>query len=63
MPSPASATGWRRARDGGVSRIREDGQVFFEKSRWIDIYEDRLDEEQLKTWVRQAAALPGCDLT
>ena len=34
-----------------------------ENSRWIDIYEDRLDEEQLMTWVRQAAALPGCDLT
>ena len=28
-------------------------------SRWIDIYEDGLDEEQMATWVRQAAALPG----
>ena len=28
-------------------------------SRWIDIYEDELDEEQLAAWVRQAAALPG----
>ena len=28
-------------------------------SRWIDIYEGELDEEQLATWVRQAAALPG----
>ena len=34
-----------------------------ENSRWIDIYEDGLDEEQLMTWVRQAAALPCCDLT
>ena len=30
-----------------------------EDSRWIDIYEDGLDEEQLMTWIRQAAALPG----
>ena len=28
-------------------------------SRWIDIYEGELDEEQMATWVRQAAALPG----
>ena len=28
-------------------------------SRWIDIYEGELDEEQLATWIRQAAALPG----
>ena len=27
--------------------------------RWIDIYEGELDEEQMATWVRQAAALPG----
>ena len=28
-------------------------------SRWVDIYEDQLDEEQMAEWVRQAAALPG----
>ena len=28
-------------------------------SRWIDIYEGELDEEQLATWIRQAAAIPG----
>ena len=28
-------------------------------ARWIDIYEGKLDEEQLAEWVRQAAALPG----
>ena len=28
-------------------------------SRWVDIYEDKLDEEQMADWVRQAAALPG----
>ena len=28
-------------------------------SRWIDIHEGELDEEQIETWVRQAAALPG----
>ena len=27
--------------------------------RWTNIYEDGLDEEQLVTWVRQAAATPG----
>ena len=28
-------------------------------ARWVDIYEDGLDEDQLATWIRQAAALPG----
>ena len=28
-------------------------------SRWVDIYEGQLDEEQLAEWVRQSAALPG----
>ena len=28
-------------------------------SRWVDIYEGELDEEQMATWIRQAAALPG----
>ena len=28
-------------------------------SRWADIYEGELDEEQMEEWVRQAAALPG----
>ena len=28
-------------------------------SRWIDIYEGGFDEEQMTTWIRQAAALPG----
>ena len=27
--------------------------------RWIDIHEDDLDEAQMATWIRQAAALPG----
>jgi hypothetical protein len=31
-------------------------------ARWIDIYEDdELDEAQMATWVKQAAALPGWD--
>jgi hypothetical protein len=29
------------------------------EARWIDIHEDDLDEAQMKTWVKQAAALPG----
>ena len=32
------------------------------KSRWVDIHEGELDEAQLATWIRQAAALPGWDL-
>ena len=29
------------------------------EARWIDIHEDDLDEAQLATWIRQAAAIPG----
>jgi hypothetical protein len=37
---------------GGTERSKE--------ARWIDIYEDDgLDEAQMATWVKQAAALPG----
>jgi hypothetical protein len=37
---------------GGTERSKE--------SRWIDIYEDdELDEAQIASWVKQAAALPG----
>ncbi len=28
-------------------------------ARWIDIHEDDLDEKQMATWVKQAAATPG----
>ena len=28
-------------------------------ARWIDVHEDDLDEAQIATWVKQAAALPG----
>ena len=30
-------------------------------SRWVDIHEGTLDEAQLESWVRQAAARPGWD--
>lgn len=34
-----------------------------QESRWIDIYEnDELDEVQMASWVKQAAALPGWDI-
>ena len=37
---------------GGTERSNE--------ARWIDIYEeDKLDEVQMATWVKQAAAVPG----
>lgn len=29
------------------------------EARWIDIHRDDLDEAQLASWVRQAAAIPG----
>lgn len=29
------------------------------EARWIDVQEDDLDESQVVTWVRQAAAMPG----
>ena len=32
-------------------------------ARWVDVYEGELDEERMAAWVRQAAALPGWDLT
>ncbi len=30
-------------------------------ARWVDIYEDELNEEQMEEWVRQSAAIPGWD--
>jgi hypothetical protein len=39
---------------GGTERSGE--------SRWIDIYEGKLDEAEMATWVKQAAALPGWNL-
>jgi hypothetical protein len=27
--------------------------------RYVDIHEDDLDEPQMATWIRQAAAMPG----
>jgi hypothetical protein len=29
------------------------------EARWIDIHEDDLEESQMATWVKQAAAIPG----
>src|SRR5262245_60506286 len=29
--------------------------------RWIDVHEDDLDEKQLASWIKQAAAIPGWD--
>jgi hypothetical protein len=31
------------------------------ETRWIDIYEDELDEVQFAAWVKQASKLPGWD--
>jgi hypothetical protein len=29
------------------------------ETRWIDIHEDDFDEAQMKSWIKQAAVLPG----
>jgi hypothetical protein len=29
------------------------------EGRWIDVHEDDLDEAQMATWIKQAAAIPG----
>lgn len=36
---------------GGTPKSKE--------TRWVDIHEGELDEAQMATWVKQAAALPG----
>jgi hypothetical protein len=47
-----SGTSLRPVPPGGTERSKD--------ARWIDIREDdQLDEAQLTTWVKQAAALPG----
>ena len=35
------------------------GESKHKEVRYLDIHEDQLDEAQLATWIRQAAALPG----
>ncbi len=30
-------------------------------SRWVNIFEGELDEEQMADWIRQSASLPGWD--
>ena len=32
-------------------------------ARWVDVHEGELDEKRMAAWVRQAAALPGWNLT
>ena len=47
-----AGTSLRPVPPGGTEKSKE--------ARWIDIYEhDELDEAQMATWVKQAAALPG----
>ena len=47
-----AGTSLRPVPPGGTPKSKE--------ARWIDIYEDDgLDEAQMATWVKQAAALPG----
>ena len=39
----------RPAPPGGASK----------EARWIDVHEDDFDEAQMKSWIKQASALPG----
>ena len=49
-----SGTSLRPVPPGGTPKSKD--------ARWIDIHEgDELDEAQMATWVKQAAALPGWD--
>ena len=32
-------------------------------ARWVDVHQGELDEKRMAAWVRQAAALPGWNLT
>ena len=49
--------------NGALLRPLPPGSGKDKDARWIDIYEDELNEAQMVTWIRQAAALPGWDLT
>jgi hypothetical protein len=46
-------------RGASLRPVPPGGTVRSKDARWIDIYEGELDEAQMATWVRQAAALPG----
>ena len=48
---------------GALLRPAPPGAGKDKDARWVDIYEDKLDEDQLTEWVRQAASIPGWDLT
>ena len=45
--------------NGALLRPVPSGSGKDRESRWHDIYEGELDEEQMAAWIRQAAALPG----
>jgi hypothetical protein len=41
-------------------RKKKDTCLYHKEVRYLDLHEDdKLDEEQMATWIRQAAALPG----
>src|SRR5262245_16683186 len=58
---PANREGRRRRPGAGVHRRPIPPGGTGKDARWIDIHEDDLDEAQMATWVKQAAALPGWD--
>jgi len=46
-------------RGAALRPVPPGGTVRSKDARWIDIHEDGLDEAQMATWVKQAAALRG----
>jgi hypothetical protein len=44
---------------GTLLRPVPPGESKHKEVRYLDIHEDQLDEAQMVTWIRQAAALPG----
>jgi hypothetical protein len=43
------------------AKVAKKAAAKHEDVRYLDIREDRFDEAQMATWIRQAAALPGWD--
>ncbi len=59
-PARLGATrGFTTGCQGRLLRPVPPGSGKDEDSRWCDVHEGELDEEQMARWIRQAAALPG----
>ena len=60
VPGVRKAVKWNSFFRGTSLRPLPPGESKHEAVRYLDIHEDdQLDEAQVATWIRQAAALPG----